>query len=429
MLSQLFSRFKMNRVAIKEKLKSINYFFFKNEDLNSEADSVDDYIACYSGKKGERGKIQLTLAIVIFFLSFLILWAYISEIDEVSKGNGQVIPSSKEKIIQSMDGGILKRLYVKEGQIVTPGEALVQMDTTRTQASVSETTERYHALLAQQARLKAEVNSTKIVFPEDLKKKAELIEAETRLFESRKKHFEDSLVSLRDSRLLLQRELDINSKLSKLGASSSVDVIRLKKQLVDLNMKEADLISQYYLKSREELSKVSTEISSLSQVILGKNDLLYKSTVRSPVRGIVKNIVTNTIDGVISPNGIIMYIVPLDDSLLIEAKISPRDIAFIRPGQSARIKITAYEYSIYGGLDGEVVTISPDTIKDEQRPDILYYRVYIRTTKDYLEKIKGKRFYISPGMIASVDIRTGSKTILDYLVKPFNKVNEALRER
>lgn len=194
-------------------------------------------------------------------------------------------------------------------------------------------------------------------------------------------------------------------------------------------MKESDLLSDYYVKSREELSKVSAEIGSLSQIILGRKDMLSKSTIRSPVRGVVKNIEINTIGGVVSPNGELMNIVPLDDNLLIEAQISPRDIAFIHPGQAAKIKITAYDYSIYGGLDGQVVTISPDTIKDEQKQDLVYYRVYIRTDTDYLKTNTEKKYFITPGMVASVDIRTGNKTVLQYLIKPFNKINEALRER
>ena len=161
----------------------------------------------------------------------------------------------------------------------------------------------------------------------------------------------------------------------------------------------------------------------------GRQDLVSRSTLRSPVRGIIKDIEINTIGGTLPPNGAIMRIVPLDDTLLIEAQILPRDIAFIHPGQKARVKITAYDYSIYGDLPGEVITISPDTIKDEQKPDVVYYRAYIRTAKDYLLNKQDRKLFISPGMVASVDIVTGRKTIARYLIKPFNKVNEALTER
>ncbi|MCD2459243.1 HlyD family efflux transporter periplasmic adaptor subunit, partial [Enterobacter cloacae complex sp. 2021EL-01261] len=152
-------------------------------------------------------------------------------------------------------------------------------------------------------------------------------------------------------------------------------------------------------------------------------------TVKSPVRGIVKNIKVTTIGGVIPPNGELMEIVPVDDHLLIETRLSPRDIAFIHPNQEALVKITAYDYAIYGGLHGVVETISPDTIQDEAKPEVFYYRVFIRTSQDYLVNKAGRHFSIVPGMIATVDIKTGEKTVLDYLIKPFNRAKEALRER
>jgi adhesin transport system membrane fusion protein len=198
---------------------------------------------------------------------------------------------------------------------------------------------------------------------------------------------------------------------------------------VDLNIKLDELRVNYYVRSREELSKVSAELDSLKFSLQGRNDMVARSLIHSPVRGIVKDIQNNTLGGVIPPNGILMHIVPLDDTLVIEAQIAPRDIAFIHPGQRAKVKITAYDYAIFGGLDGKVVTISPDTIKDERKPDLVYYRVLIRTDRDYLLNKQQHKLFISPGMVASVDIVTGSKTIAHYLIKPFNKVNEALRER
>ncbi|HCM63425.1 MAG TPA: secretion protein HlyD [Morganella sp. (in: Bacteria)] len=420
----------MKLLSLKNTGTFIKDVFIKNNRRNASYNSghVDEF-SNGGHKDVSAGRATTILFTIMFFLAIFLLWSALFNIDEVSKGNGKVIPSSKEKIIQSMDGGILEKIYVKEGQIVEVGEVLVQLDITRTQSTVAESESKYRALLAQQTRLTAEVNKTPLVFPEDLNGFTDLTNAEKRLYDSRRQQFESSMKNIHDSKSLLERELMINTRLAKEGASSAVDVIRLKKQLVDLNMKESDLLSDYYVKSREELSKVSAEIGSLSQIILGRKDMLSKSTIRSPVRGVVKNIEINTIGGVVSPNGELMNIVPLDDNLLIEAQISPRDIAFIHPGQAAKIKITAYDYSIYGGLDGQVVTISPDTIKDEQKQDLVYYRVYIRTDTDYLKTNTEKKYFITPGMVASVDIRTGNKTVLQYLIKPFNKINEALRER
>lgn len=374
------------------------------------------------------GAKRIMLCILGFLLLFA-LWASLFSIDEVTKGNGRVIPSSREQLIQSLDGGVLRQLNVREGQIVLAGEVLAQLDSVRTTSSLEEHEAKYRALLAQQARLSAEGNGQALAFSPELDGYPELIAAETRLYTSRKSQFEDSIKNINDARRLIDNELSINSRLAREGASSTVDVIRLKRQLVELNMKEEELRGNYRLRSREELAKVTAEIASLKHALRGRSDMVAKSTLRSSVRGIVKDIQNHTVGGVIPPNGVLMHIVPLDDTLLIEAQIQPRDIAFIHPGQKAKVKITAYDYAIYGGLDGRVVTISPDTIKDERKPDLVYYRVLIRTSSDHLLTKNQHKLFISPGMVASVDIVTGNKTVASYLIKPFNKINEALRER
>jgi adhesin transport system membrane fusion protein len=223
--------------------------------------------------------------------------------------------------------------------------------------------------------------------------------------------------------------VSIGQSLITVGAASNVEVLRLQRQRAELELKKADLRSQYMVEARQDLAKVMEQVDSLGPVVRGRSDTLSRLTLRSPVRGVVKNIEVSTIGGVIPPNGKVMEIVPLDERLLIEARIQPRDIAFIRPGQAAKVKVTAYDYSIYGGLDGVVTTISPDTIRDEVKPDVLYYRVFVRTKSDSLTNKAGRRFPITPGMVATVDIHTGSKTVLQYLLKPLNRAQEALRER
>ncbi len=228
---------------------------------------------------------------------------------------------------------------------------------------------------------------------------------------------------------LVRQELVMTEPLVAKGAASEVEVLRLKREANDLQNQMNDLRNQYYVKAREELAKANTDIETQQQVVKGKSDTLQRTTFKAPVRGIVKEIDVMTRGGVVPQNGKLMTIVPLDEQLLIEARISPRDIAFIRPGQDALVKITAYDYSIYGGLKGKVTVISPDTIRDEVKQDQFYYRVYIRTDTDKLINKAGQSFGITPGMVATVDIRTGQKTVLDYLLKPFNKAKEALRER
>ncbi|MDV7708216.1 HlyD family efflux transporter periplasmic adaptor subunit, partial [Acinetobacter pittii] len=228
---------------------------------------------------------------------------------------------------------------------------------------------------------------------------------------------------------LVQQELAMTEPLVAKGAASEVEVLRLRREANDLQNKMNDAQNQYYVKAREELSKANTDSETQQQIVLGRSDSLDRAVFRAPVRGVVKEIAVTTRGGVIPQNGKLMTIVPIDEQLLIEARILPRDIAFIRPGQEALVKITAYDYSIYGGLKGKVTVISPDTIRDEVKQDQFYYRVYIRTDSDKLYNKEGKAFGITPGMVATVDIRTGQKTVLDYLLKPFNKAKEALRER
>ena len=252
---------------------------------------------------------------------------------------------------------------------------------------------------------------------------------ETALYRSRRANLEESISGLEQALVLVQQELAMTEPLVAKGAASEVEVLRLKRQANELRNQMNDIRNQYYVKSREELSKANTDIETQQQVVKGKTDTLSRAVFKSPVRGVVKEIDVMTMGGIVPQNGKLMTIVPLDEQLLIEARISPRDIAFIHPGQEALVKITAYDYSIYGGLKGKVTIISPDTLRDEVKQDQFYYRVYIRTDSDKLSNKAGHTFSITPGMVATVDIRTGEKTVLDYLIKPFNKAQEALRER
>ena len=382
-----------------------------------------------SFKEPPLPKTSLIIWIITIGLAVLLIWAWLFKLEEVSTGTGKVIPSSKEQIIQSLEGGILTKLNVKEGQIVEQGQVLAQLDPTRFESNVAETESLLVAARATAARLRAEVNGTALKFPNDVLKIPTLVNEETALYHSRRANLDESLSGLKQALVLVQQELAMTEPLVAKGAASEVEVLRLKRSANDLQNQMNDVRNQYYVKSREELSKANMDIESQQQVVRGKSDTLSRTVFKSPVRGVVKEIDVMTLGGVIPQNGKLMTIVPLDEQLLVEARISPRDIAFIRPGQEALVKITAYDYSIYGGLKGKVTVISPDTLRDEVKQDQFYYRVYIRTDSDKLVNKAGKSFAITPGMVATVDIRTGQKTVLDYLVKPFNKAREALRER
>ncbi|MDH0809326.1 HlyD family type I secretion periplasmic adaptor subunit [Acinetobacter ursingii] len=382
-----------------------------------------------SYKEPPLPRASLVIWIIGIGLLILLLWAGLFQLEEVSTGTGKVIPSSKEQVIQSLDGGILTKLDVQEGDIVEKGQVLAQLDPTRFESNVGESQSLLISAQATAARLRAEVNGTPLVFPDEVKKDPKLVQEETALYNSRRENLEQPISGLKLALQLVQQELTMTEPLVAKGAASEVEVLRLKREANDLQNKINDARNQYYVKSREELSKANTDTEQQMQIVRGRTDTLNRTTFKAPVRGVVKEIAVTTQGGVIPQNGKLMTIVPLDEQLLIEARISPRDIAFIHPGQEALVKITAYDYSIYGGLKGKVTVISPDTIRDEVKQDQFYYRVYIRTDSDKLYNKEGKSFSITPGMVATVDIRTGEKTVLDYLLKPFNKAKEALRER
>ena len=374
-------------------------------------------------------KASLFIWIICIGLLVLLAWAWLFKLEEVSTGTGKVVPSSKEQIIQSLEGGILTKLNVREGEVVQQGQVLAQLDPTRFASNVGESESLLLASKATAARLRAEVNGASLKFPAEVLKEQALVNEETALYHSRRSNLEESLAGLKQALILVEQELKMTEPLVAKGAASEVEVLRLKRQATDLRNQMNDVRNQYLVKSREELAKANTDIETQSQIVKGKSDTLSRTVFKSPVRGIVKEIDVMTLGGVVSQNGKLMTIVPLDEQLVVEARISPRDIAFIRPEQEALVKVTAYDYSIYGGLKGKVTVISPDTLRDEVKQDQFYYRVYIRTDSDKLTNKDGKQFSITPGMVATVDIKTGEKTILDYLIKPFNKAQEALRER
>lgn len=370
----------------------------------------------------------LVWSLALMLLCFT-LWANFYTLDEVTTGTGKVIPSAHEQIVQSLEGGIVHSIDVREGEVVERGQRLAQLDRTKTESGVQESQSRLHAALATAARLTAQINGTPLTFPADLDDEPELVKSETELYNSSRNSLEKQLSGLKQGVVLIRRELSMTVPLVKQGAASDVEVLRLQRQINEMESKATDLETQYHVRAGEELAKANAEIETQRSVVLGRKDSLNRLEFFSPVKGIVKNIDVNTVGGVIPPNGKLMTLVPIDDQMLVEAQISPRDVAFIHPGQKAKVKITAYDYSIYGSFDGEVTTISPDTIQDEVRRDVYYYRVNIKTNANYLENKHHEKFYIFPGMIATVDIKTGNKSILDYLLKPLNKMNEAMRER
>ncbi|ATQ42940.1 HlyD family type I secretion periplasmic adaptor subunit [Caulobacter mirabilis] len=369
------------------------------------------------------------IPIVSAGLAALLVWAYFGTLDEVTIGAGKVTPPSRSQIIQSLEGGIVDGIYVHEGDIVQPRQKLASLDRTRFSATLGEAEAKARTLEAAAARLEAEISGRTPQFSEAVRRSDGLVAREMELLRSRRQNLEVATASLRQSLTLVRRELAMTAPLVELGAANDVEVIRLKRQENELQAKLDSLRNQFVIDANAEYAKAKSELEVVSQVMSGRRDQLERTALTSPVRGIVKNLEVTTIGGVIQPGGTLMEIVPLENELLVEARISPRDIAYIRPGLPATVKITAYDPSIYGTMAGTVDRISPDTLQDEVHRDQVYYRVYVRTKQSTLRTRDGRDHAIMPGMVATVEIRTGRKTVLDYLLKPINKAQEAMRER
>ena len=438
---------------------------FDSDDLHFVPD-----VAAATRRRGHRFAYMLSLTAFIFFVVFIV-WAKLAVLDEVTRGEATIVPSSKTQVIQNLEGGILAEILVSEGDIVEAGDILVRIDNTTARANVRDVRSQYLTLQATVARLEAELeDKDELTFPEEVMSEAPQAAAGQRaLFNARKAQFNakksvlESQAAQRRAEIeemearrrqvgqslaLAQEELAITQPLVQKQLMPRVDLLRVQREIADLQgeantirvsiprvtraAKEAEeRIDELSLTTKAEVSdqlnQARTELKSAAELLFAGEDKVTRTAVRSPVRGTIKDMKRTTVGGVIRPAEDILEIVPLDDTLLVEAQIRPADIAFLSPGQEATVKITAYDFSIYGGLKGRLERISADTIKDENGES--FYRVYLRTERNTLQH-QDAELPIIPGMTAAVEILTGEKTVLDYLLKPILKAKErALRER
>jgi adhesin transport system membrane fusion protein len=419
---------------------------------------------------GASRSSHLILAATVLFLVVALLWAANATLDEVTRGEGKVIPSSKVQIVQNLEGGILERILVREGDLVERDQPLLQLDDTRFSSTFRETRLKYLALLAKSARLRAEANKQPLQIPEIVwQEREDLARNEVALFESRAVELESNLSILREqesqtshelaelhskknkiarSHELVRQELVMSEPLADEGAISEVEILRLKRSVNDLRgdldasrlaiprlqsameeMKDkiGDLEISFRTQARGELNEVEAELSGVEETLRSQQDRVSRTLVRSPVKGEVKQVKVTTIGGVIQPGMDLIEIVPIEGTLLVEAHVRPADIAFLRPNQDAQVKLTAYDYAIYGGLPAKLEHISADTITNEDGES--FYLIRVRTERSHLGT-EEHPLKIIPGMTAVVDILTGEKTVLDYLMKPVLRAREmALRER
>ena len=381
--------------------------------------------------ENEEGSNSLVLWVILVTLITFIVWASVSHIDQITRAPGQVIASSRTQIIQSSDGGVIQEMLVKEGDIVSKGEVLVRLDQAKVEAAYLETRAKEVALASSQARLKAEIFGGDPKFPDNIKNYPQFREAQLSLLKKRRTVINEDIESLNRMLVLTKKELNISTPLLKTGDVSMADVIKLQKQVADLEAQISNKRNKYFQDVQSELSRVQEELASTQQMLAQKKDQLDHIELKAPANGIVKNVRITTLGGVIRPSEEVMQIVPIEDNLVVEAKIKPSDIAFLKTGLDANIKIDAYDYTIYGTLNGKLIYISPDTISEElKQGELPYYRVQVQTDGKHFSGKPNQNIVIQPGMTATVEIKTGQSTILKYITKPLVKtLNESLGER
>jgi adhesin transport system membrane fusion protein len=412
----------------------------------------------------ERRASRWLLAATALTVAVGLAWAATFELDEITRAQGRVIPASREQVVQSLDAGVLRELLVREGDAVQQGQVLLRIDDARAGPVYREAREKAVALSAQAARLRAEAGGEPLVFAAEVRGERDVVERERRAYETRLQALEEQVRAIRvslsateasvravqESMAATRRELEMTQPLVRQGVISEVELLRLQRQqaelnrqLADLGRQQADLQAQiverrnrYRTDASQELSRVESELAQTRESAAARADTLRRTVIRAPMKGIVKNVQLTTVGAVIQPGQNILEIVPVQDEMLVEAYVRPSEVAFLKPGQAATVKLSAYEFNKYGGLAGVIEHLSPDTLKDERnrRPGSLpeleegYYRILVRIREPDTVRA-GMKLEPLPGMTAVVEIRTGHKTVLEYLFRPLQNVSQALRER
>ena len=408
-------------------------------DMLNSSDSVKDVLP-KTDAKALSGKIhdtqeprhaRLTLRVMIVGLTLLVIWAAIGKIDQVTRAQAQVVAETRTQVIQSPDGGVLTELHVKEGDKVKAGQVLATLQKERAEAAVSETKAKVAALRITLVRLQAEVYGRPLAFDSELKAYPDYIRNQTDLYQKRQQAFREDIDALTKILELSDSELRINLKLEASGDVSRTEVLRLERAVADVRAQLASKKNKYLQDAQAEMTKAQEDLSTQVELLRDRNQLLEHTVLSAPVDGVVNNIRINTLGGVVRQGETVMELLPWSQELIIEAKVTPVDIAFVEVGQEANIKVDAYDSSIFGSLKGRVDYISSDVLSEDTRQGLfLYYRVRIRPEVGHLEGDKASRIHLKPGMTASVDIKANERSVLNYLVKPLSKAfHQSLGER
>ena len=386
-------------------------------------------------RRTNRYVVWITLAVFLIALA----WASIFSLDEVTVAQGKVITTSGEQVVQSLEAGILREILVQEGQQVTEGEVLLRLDDVRAGSIYREAFEKWLTLTAQSARLRAEAYDMPLEFPASLKENPDVIQRETQAFTARKNAKDEQVVALQKSLKALSREIALTAPLVKQGVVSEVELLRLKRQEAGIEGQIAELRTRYFANASNELVRVESDLAQASEMLRTHQDVYKRTVIRSPMQGVVKDIKVSTIGAVISPGQTILEVVPLHEELLIEAFVPPTEVAYLKVGQTANIKLSAFDYGHFGGLDGVVERIGADALQDESKSggraatnpvniEPGFFKVMVKILNPGIER-KGMKLTPQPGMTATVDILTDHKTVLEYLFRPAQTLKEALRER
>ncbi|MBA1432761.1 MAG: HlyD family type I secretion periplasmic adaptor subunit [Epsilonproteobacteria bacterium] len=438
------------------------------KEINKKKLSKRDYEFMHSLSAAVLEVAPTRLRIVLYFwvgaIVLFLVWANFAYIDEIARGDGEIIPSGENQMIQNLEGGIVEEILVQEGESVDKGQVLLKIDNQKSISSYSSNEIKAEALQAQILRLKAESTGQDFIVPADLKKRlAQFIDNEKNLYNTNKQQLNSKLNALREklaqkkqelaeaysqrdhlesSYAMISREVRMTKPMVAKGVRSKIDFLKLQREANEIaskydaakksiprlksaikevksNIKETKL--NFQSEAKTKMNEAVAELKSLQVTSTALEDQVTRTIVKSPMKGIVQKLYVHTVGGVIKPGEDIMEIVPSDETLLVKVRIKPKDIAFIYLGQRAIVKFTAYDFSIYGGLEGKVVLISPDSIKDDEGN--VFYEVRIKTDKNYIGR-HGKKLKIIPGMTTSVDIITGQKTVLDYILKPILKTKQ-----
>ncbi|MDE4175866.1 HlyD family type I secretion periplasmic adaptor subunit [Phaeobacter sp. PT47_59] len=376
--------------------------------------------------RGSGRIIYLVAAAVVIFLT----WAAFASVDEIVRGEGEVVSSSRAQIVQNLEGGILAELFVRQGDTVQAGQVLGRLQDTKFRAASDELQEQIDALEIKQYRLEAEMGGAfDFEVPAPLAERSgEILASERALLKARQTDFNSRRDSAHTIMTQLNDELENLQRLYKTNIVALTEVNKAQKAATDASAKYTELGTQNELDLAEEYSKALRELASLRQELRLATDQLNRTVITAPMSGIVNSLAVTTIGGVVRPGEEIFEIIPLGEELFVEARVNPKDIASVEPGQDATIKLSAYDYTIYGALKGKVDFVSADTFEDERNPRVEpFYRVTVRVDRSGFTE-RQQAIEIRPGMRATAELQTGSKTVLNYLLKPLYKSREAFRE-